>query len=371
VIEYAMIFAAGFLAAALLALLIIPAVNRRAERLARRRVEALFPMSITELTAEKDHLRAEFAVLQRRLERKTDEALGVKQQSMEELGRRAVRIEGLETELKLRDDRLGELERELADTRQRLATTEESLSAAQASVAGTRDTLAALNGAHAKTLDELAATRGELDLATTRLNAARAELASAQDRLEERETHVADLGGRLTAALTDTDARRISISDLETRLATQTARADEFEKALVERRAELSDERQRLAQLARNLVAEQERGLDLDQRVRTLEAEREQRASAVAVLNAALEAARADRDALQTMLDERSGFLRNAEHELGAQRVNGGGTHDALLADNAALRRRIDEVADQIMTVATQEPARKNGPRSGKRAGRR
>src|SRR4051794_41671781 len=115
VVESIMIFALGFLAAALLALLIIPAINARAERLARRRVEALFPMSITELTAEKDHLRAEFAVLQRRLERKTEEALAVKQQSMEELGRRAVRIEGLETELKLRDDRLGELERELAD----------------------------------------------------------------------------------------------------------------------------------------------------------------------------------------------------------------------------------------------------------------
>ena len=65
-----MIFALGFVAASLIALLIIPAVNARAERLARRRAEALFPMSISELTAEKDHLRAEFAVLQRRIERK-------------------------------------------------------------------------------------------------------------------------------------------------------------------------------------------------------------------------------------------------------------------------------------------------------------
>src|SRR5688572_6149761 len=67
VIEALMFAALGFLVAALIALLIIPAVNARAERLARRRLEALFPLSITELTAEKDHLRAEFAVLQRRL----------------------------------------------------------------------------------------------------------------------------------------------------------------------------------------------------------------------------------------------------------------------------------------------------------------
>ena len=98
-----MIFALGFVAASLIALLIIPAINARAERLARRRAEALFPMSISELTAEKDHLRAEFAVLQRRIERKAEEALAVKRQSMEELGRRAIRIEALESTLAERD----------------------------------------------------------------------------------------------------------------------------------------------------------------------------------------------------------------------------------------------------------------------------
>src|SRR5918997_499422 len=58
VVESIMIFALGFLAAALIALLIIPAINARADRLARRRAEALFPLSISELTAQKDHRRA-------------------------------------------------------------------------------------------------------------------------------------------------------------------------------------------------------------------------------------------------------------------------------------------------------------------------
>jgi hypothetical protein len=93
-----MIFGLGFLAATLIALVILPAVNARAERLARRRVEAQFPLSISELTAEKDHLRAEFAVLQRRIERKAEEALAEKHKDMEELGRRALRIQALETD---------------------------------------------------------------------------------------------------------------------------------------------------------------------------------------------------------------------------------------------------------------------------------
>ena len=115
-----MYFALGFLAAALIALLIIPAINARADRLARRRAEAMFPLSISELTAEKDHLRAEFAVLQRRTERRAEEALSVKHRSMEELGRRAVRIEALETELAERDSLIADLRTSLTEAATRL-----------------------------------------------------------------------------------------------------------------------------------------------------------------------------------------------------------------------------------------------------------
>src|ERR671913_356383 len=105
-----MIAAIGFLAASLIA---------RAERLARRRVEAQFPLSITELTAEKDHLRAEFAVTQRRIERKAEEALASKRQDMEELGRRAVRVEALTNELERRDGRIAALQGEVSENKER------------------------------------------------------------------------------------------------------------------------------------------------------------------------------------------------------------------------------------------------------------
>ena len=81
-------------------------------------------MSISELTAEKDHLRAEFAVQQRRIERKAEEAMAVKHQSMEELGRRAMRIEALDGILAERDATVSRLETELDDLRRALATSE-------------------------------------------------------------------------------------------------------------------------------------------------------------------------------------------------------------------------------------------------------
>ncbi|HEY8578608.1 MAG TPA: hypothetical protein VIL72_01885, partial [Beijerinckiaceae bacterium] len=67
-IEQLMIFALGFLSAGLLSLLFLPAFWRRAMRLSRRRLEMQMPLSMDEIVAERDQLRAEFAAERRRLE---------------------------------------------------------------------------------------------------------------------------------------------------------------------------------------------------------------------------------------------------------------------------------------------------------------
>lgn len=275
-VETIMIFALGFVAASLIALLIIPAINARAERLARRRAEALFPMSISELTAEKDHLRAEFAVLQRRIERKAEEAMAAKHQSMEELGRRAVRIEALEATLAQRDKTIAELEGKLVATQDRLDAVEQDLGQTRTFLNGTRETLSALENAHRATLDELSKTRMELDLTQGDRTRTKTDLIHTTEKLARLETQYAETDQRLTAALSDLDAKRIAISDLETRLMTQTARGNDFERALKERHLELTEERKRLAELVKNIAAEHERGLILEQRIREIEAERDE-----------------------------------------------------------------------------------------------
>jgi chromosome segregation ATPase len=67
-IESMMYFALGALASALLMLLILPAVWRRAVRLTKKRIEAATPITLAEFRADKDQLRAEFALSTRRLE---------------------------------------------------------------------------------------------------------------------------------------------------------------------------------------------------------------------------------------------------------------------------------------------------------------
>lgn len=323
-VETIMIFALGFVAATLIALLIIPAINARAERLARRRVEALFPMSISELTAEKDHLRAEFAVLQRKIERKAEEALAAKHQSMEELGRRAVRIEAIESTLTERDKVIAELEKTLAETQTKFAAVEDEHGQTKTYLANARETLSALENAHRATLDELSNTRMELDLAQNDRSRTKTELLHTQEKLARLEADYADIDQRLTAALSDIDAKRIAISDLETRLMTQTARGNDFERALNKRHIELSDERKRLTQLAKDLAAEQERGLTLEQRIREIEAERDE-----------------------------------AQNRLASQ--------EALRKSDEELRRQISEVAAKVMKSNAVSELRNGEGRNNKR----
>ena len=67
-IEPIMYIGIGFLVAGLLVIGVIPLVHARAVRLTMRRLEALTPMSMAEIQADKDQLRAEFAMSMRRLE---------------------------------------------------------------------------------------------------------------------------------------------------------------------------------------------------------------------------------------------------------------------------------------------------------------
>lgn len=61
-VQSLLIFALGFLSAAFIALAVGPAVWRRSAELTRKRIEASLPLSLNELQADKDQLRAEFAI---------------------------------------------------------------------------------------------------------------------------------------------------------------------------------------------------------------------------------------------------------------------------------------------------------------------
>src|SRR5713101_8589961 len=98
-IEPIMYVGLGFLIACLIALAIIPFVHARAVRLTLRRLEAATPLSMAEIQADKDQLRAEFAMSTRRLEMSVDQMKAKTTGQLAEIGKKSEAVGRLKLEL--------------------------------------------------------------------------------------------------------------------------------------------------------------------------------------------------------------------------------------------------------------------------------
>src|SRR5688500_19305265 len=98
-VEPIMFFGIGFLFAALIGLIIIPLVQARAVRLTMKRLEAATPMSMAEIQADKDQLRAEFAMSTRRLEMSVEQMKAKTTSQLAEIGKKSEAIGRLKMEL--------------------------------------------------------------------------------------------------------------------------------------------------------------------------------------------------------------------------------------------------------------------------------
>lgn len=156
-IENIMFFALGLCAAGLLALLIVPAIWRRAVRLTTRRIEAATPMSMAEFRADKDQLRAEFALSTRKLEMTIEQLRARLAEQVSDLSARKSDLSGLKAERDAHakavqgwedrtselQRRVSELEKDNADLTQRLRMRDRDFAAKSAELETARDSLRA------------------------------------------------------------------------------------------------------------------------------------------------------------------------------------------------------------------------------------
>ncbi|MFA9442742.1 MAG: hypothetical protein ACERIG_04015, partial [Hyphomicrobium sp.] len=91
-IEMVMLAGLGFLTAALLALFLAPLYRRRSGRLAIEALKRSMPLTEAEIRADKDRVRAEYAILIHKLEMKVDEAADAAARQKVELNRRDAAI---------------------------------------------------------------------------------------------------------------------------------------------------------------------------------------------------------------------------------------------------------------------------------------
>lgn len=217
-----MIFALGFLAAILAALLMLPILNRRSARLARRRIEGLFPTSMQEIAAERDALRAEFAVAQVRLTRRVEAArtrAGVDRQAA---GARVLEIAALERVVEGRDALLAARGGELDEAFARIGGLDRDLSVARSEGVASLAALTALEDAHREILIDLKSVRRERD-------GVRRDLEDALIRTEQ----AGEAGPKaFPTGPEEEDAQAASLADLRARHAALTSERDGLKASL-------------------------------------------------------------------------------------------------------------------------------------------
>ena len=117
----AMYFAMGFLAACLGSLTTFPLIQARAERLTRERLKRGLPISIGEILAEKDLLRADFAMTVRRLELRIEQLTKHAAMHLVELGRKTDVINKLNATRDEQKDEILDLRAQVETLKERLA----------------------------------------------------------------------------------------------------------------------------------------------------------------------------------------------------------------------------------------------------------
>ena len=115
-----MYFALGLLVAGLLALIIMPAVWRRAVRLTKKRIEAATPITMAEFRADKDQLRAEFALSTRRLEMNVEALRRRLSEQLRDINRKRSEVGAIKGERDTHLTQMRELEEREAELRRRI-----------------------------------------------------------------------------------------------------------------------------------------------------------------------------------------------------------------------------------------------------------
>lgn len=258
VVENIMYFVLGLLSAGLLALMIMPAVWRRAVRLTKKRIEAATPMTMAEFRADKDQLRAEFALATRRLEmnvealrrRLSDQVRDINRKKSELGGMKGERDSHLEIvrELEEREGELRrrvlELEKESADLAQKLRMRDREYSDKVNQLEAAREAIRsnvpkqvdvdgkALTGDYNKDLDELL---GKLDTERKRANFLESQNRTLINQLESSDKRTASA----TAAA----------AELRASLAKREDGEDQAKSELIDAEARIADAESRVSQL--------------------------------------------------------------------------------------------------------------------------
>src|SRR5215207_2962555 len=198
-VETIMLVALGFAVAALIALFLGRFAWVFALRLGKKRMQRAAPSTIAELQADRDRLRAEYAMLSRKLELRMNDLKIKLAEQMAEVSRNRNRIDHLITEVRSRDTQLTQRDAEVQSVRMQLTPLETELSARTATVQNLKEQLRGRDEEIQKLSQTLEKLRAEISERNRQVAAMKKNIAdrqasdgletdalSAQDRLQKR-----------------------------------------------------------------------------------------------------------------------------------------------------------------------------------------
>lgn len=351
-IEPAMYLGIGFLLASLLAIIFIPLVHARAVRLTVRRLEASTPLSMAEIQADKDQLRAEFAMSTRRLEMSVDQLKAKTTSQLAELGKKTDAINRLKLELddkgatilaletreKSLQEQIRTIEEEYAAKTSALQETERSLADKEAERARLSAELGEYKAENDGQRIELVALKTQIDALKLRIEDYERDIKSTKERLE-RESHavsettkqlhdersraqnlstnISRLEGQLAKQTDETAAFAQRVQELESRVADQGRTLTEREFECTTLRKELADSRQSETSLREDIASTRKQHSETSAELARVKAERTKLEHDIAAMK------------------------RDAESSWAAERV-----------ENALLRERINDIAAEVTKLA-------------------
>src|SRR5664280_2059158 len=183
-IEPIMYFGIGFLIAALFGLVIIPLVHGRAVRLTMRRLEAATPLSMAEIQADKDQLRAEFAMSTRRREMSVENLKTKSTSQLAELGKKGDAVNRLKIELGEKTATIFALEARDKALRDQLRSTEEEYSVKTSAMLDAQRARSEKEAALAKLISELDERSSVADAQKVDIVALKTQVDALKDRLD-------------------------------------------------------------------------------------------------------------------------------------------------------------------------------------------
>src|SRR5262249_24417301 len=204
-IEPIMYVAIGFLVSMLCGLMIIPLVHNRAVRLTTRRLEAATPLSMAEIQADKDQLRAEFAMSARRLEMNVEQLKNRTTSQLAELGKKTDAINRMKVELGEKNAAIFALEAREKAMKEQLRATEEEFADKTEALRSEGMALTERQSQLSKINSELSDRSMLADSRQVELVAVRAQVDELKNRVSEAEKEYAATQARLTQERSDAE----------------------------------------------------------------------------------------------------------------------------------------------------------------------